>query len=473
MEKGGKADTNYESVNMDMSDESDNEMFSCKNEYKAFKQQFSSKPKKTEPVSEYGGDDIDEQRTAAGDSVNEYGSGPATIRQSDQRCVEYGGGGGDEYGGGVAANSLSSSASSNYARPAVGRGGGGGAAIGDSRIRPSFGQDPARPPSPTPPKIERKPQLYKDDTDKDKKSGSRSKSRERNRSRERSSKSKESGRRTRSRSKGRKRSHSKGRGEKDKRRSRSRSREKGREFKRGQFRTRNDRDYDARERNNWGRSRGDWRRDNRRGGGFRREEHRRNVEEQLKKVEEMGVEMPKYYKAGAINPVSYAEQVQKRKMLWKKPGADEDEETKTAVAAKVDNIPEPSTSKTSFNKWEATNFGDDKANEKFRRLMGIKSASRPEEFEDEEAPGKDSHKIMNDLEKNYEVARQQTHRNRGIGLGFSNMELGQPGSGYGVPPGYGGGGGPANHSAPYGHGPALGPASMGRAPHSINFVKKQ
>merc|ERR1712116_77662 len=33
--------------------------------------------------------------------------------------------------------------------------------------------------------------------------------------------------------------------------------------------------------------------------------------------------------------------------------------------------------KTSWNKWETTNFGDGEKNEKFRRLMGIKSAEPP------------------------------------------------------------------------------------------------
>ena len=150
----------------------------------------------------------------------------------------------------------------------------------------------------------------------------------------------------------------------------------------------------------------------------------------MRKAEEMGVEIPKYLKPGAINPLSYAEQVQKRKMLWKKSDPSESkQESKVTVAnsdthtKKSDNNKDTSTaavSKTSFNKWEATNFGNDVANEKFRRLMGIKAAAKPEAYKTDDAPGKDSEKIMGDLARNYEVARQQTHRNRGIGLGFSN-----------------------------------------------------
>ena len=47
MEKGkGKpppVGDNYDNVNMEMSDESDNEMFACKDEYQAFKQHFDNK----------------------------------------------------------------------------------------------------------------------------------------------------------------------------------------------------------------------------------------------------------------------------------------------------------------------------------------------------------------------------------------------------------------------------------------------
>merc|ERR1719427_1809974 len=84
----------------------------------------------------------------------------------------------------------------------------------------------------------------------------------------------------------------------------------------------------------------------------------------------------------------------------------------------------PPCQKTSFNKWEATNFGDEKANEKFRRLMGIKAS--PSELATGATPQVNQDKIKEDLEKNYEVARQQTHRNRGLGLGFSNLEPALP-----------------------------------------------
>ena len=96
-----------------------------------------------------------------------------------------------------------------------------------------------------------------------------------------------------------------------------------------------------------------------------------------------------------MNPVSYAEQVQKRKMLWKKKdtdaAADSGKKSNTNANPTPNSNTEqsifgggpssaPPTKPTSFNKWEATNFGDDQANEKFRRMMGIKTAAKPEEF---------------------------------------------------------------------------------------------
>lgn len=37
-----------------------------------------------------------------------------------------------------------------------------------------------------------------------------------------------------------------------------------------------------------------------------------------------GVEVPKYYNPAAVNPIKYAEQVQKRKLLWSKKTEEKD-----------------------------------------------------------------------------------------------------------------------------------------------------
>ncbi len=52
---------------------------------------------------------------------------------------------------------------------------------------------------------------------------------------------------------------------------------------------------------------------------------------------------------------------------------EEDGEAKEAVPEA-----EAEAEKISFNKWEATNFGSSAQNEKFRRLMGIKTNKPPE-----------------------------------------------------------------------------------------------
>jgi len=249
-------------------------------------------------------------------------------------------------------------------------------------------------------KVERKPMMYGDKN---------------KRSPERRSKSKE--RRDRRRS-----------GSREDRRRRSRSRDRRRSRSRSP-----NRDRGGHHRGGWGRDR-DRHHDRRRD----REEAARNHEEQVKKAREMGVEVPKYLKPGAVNPLSYAEQMQKRKALWAKPASASSstptpaqEEAKEEVEVKA---PAPSMKPAgggSYNNWESTNFGNDKVNEKFRRLMGIKSGgggaggtadSGREKTAQGFAPNHD--KIMNDLDRNYEAARQQTHRNRGIGLGFADGGLG-------------------------------------------------
>ena len=95
----------------------------------------------------------------------------------------------------------------------------------------------------------------------------------------------------------------------------------------------------------------------------------------MRKAREMGVEMPKYMKPGAVNPLSYAEQMQKRKALWAKPAAASsppptEEESRKEAAAQF--VTQPSNTDQasgggSYNNWESTNFGNDKVNEKFRR----------------------------------------------------------------------------------------------------------
>jgi len=153
----------------------------------------------------------------------------------------------------------------------------------------------------------------------------------------------------------------------------------------------------------------------------------------VKKAEEMGVEIPKYFKPGGVQPVSYAEQVLKRKMLWSKPAAAQQPDSAAEAEPAATSQQQPQSQqqqqpvKTSWNKWETTNFGDGEKNEKFRRLMGIKSSEPPKAVPVATAPSavlspEEQRRMQSDLETNYEVARQQTHRNKGLGLGFTSAE---------------------------------------------------
>lgn len=182
-----------------------------------------------------------------------------------------------------------------------------------------------------------------------------------------------------------------------------------------------------------------------------------SYESQLEKVKEItGVEVPKYYNPSAINPLKYAEQIKKRQMLWSKPKPASTEQREPGCVAYVASagsiVPQnpsqaahtekpvvemrssqlfsekPNTNsspmKGSYNKWESTNFGNDKANEKFRRLMGIKDAGSEAATGDQgdnsssQAP---SAKWFADQEQQYEKARATTHTQRGLGLGFAGM----------------------------------------------------
>jgi len=388
-------DTNYEEVNMDMSDSegSDNEMFACKQEYNTFKEHFNSKANKSKTSSEYGGRG---EGNSTREEVSEYGGGDESrVSVVGNKFGHHGGSVVGHHGGGGHDNDHTGRGhvkDDDYG----GRGGGGEKKMG--QVHGDKGKQANR--------VESQPVMY----------GGRQ-GRERSRSRDRR-RSRSGDRRRRSRSRdGRHGGRSRSR---DRRRSRSRDRSPRRDGGKG--------------RGGWGRDRDRGRRD--------KDDHSRNVEEQVKKAKEMGVEMPKYFKPGAINPLSYAEQMQKRKLMWSKPvagsgpaaapvqgqeGAGSGGGSSAASAAgqisqagKVQG--DAAGPKTSFNNWEATNFGDASANEKFRRLMGIKSNSAAKG----PAPGENQEKIKEDLEKNYEVARQQTHRNRGLGLGFSNVEPSMP-----------------------------------------------
>nr|CAG4638879.1 EOG090X0LFN [Cyclestheria hislopi] len=122
-----------------------------------------------------------------------------------------------------------------------------------------------------------------------------------------------------------------------------------------------------------------------------------------------GVSLPAFYNPGIVNPLKYAEQIQKRKLLW----------------SNKDKKDPPSTSKM----WESTAFSQDqdgKMTAKFKRLMGIKQATDGAGSSQMAGPSeavdvlKKQQELFATLDQQYEVARAATHTQRGVGLGFSS-----------------------------------------------------
>lgn len=128
---------------------------------------------------------------------------------------------------------------------------------------------------------------------------------------------------------------------------------------------------------------------------------------QAKALAETGISVPSYYNPAAVNPMRFAEQEKKRKMLWQ--GKKEGDKSQSAEI------------------WEKLNFGNKDQNVKFRKLMGIKS-------EDEAGTStvdtesfrtlKQQEEVFRNLDAQYEMARSQTHTQRGMGLGFTSSMRG-------------------------------------------------
>ncbi|XP_026043975.1 arginine/serine-rich coiled-coil protein 2 isoform X2 [Astatotilapia calliptera] len=125
---------------------------------------------------------------------------------------------------------------------------------------------------------------------------------------------------------------------------------------------------------------------------------------QAKTLAETGIAVPSYYNPSAVNPTKFAEQEKKRKMLWQ--GKKDGEKSQTAEL------------------WEKLNFGNKDQNVKFRKLMGIKGdddveAAKPLNDDGMKTLQKQEEMFRN-LDVQYEMARSQTHTQRGMGLGFSS-----------------------------------------------------
>ncbi|XP_070619365.1 arginine/serine-rich coiled-coil protein 2 isoform X2 [Erythrolamprus reginae] len=129
---------------------------------------------------------------------------------------------------------------------------------------------------------------------------------------------------------------------------------------------------------------------------------------QAKALAETGIAVPSYYNPAAVNPMKFAEQEKKRKMLWQ--GKKEGDKSQSAEI------------------WEKLNFGNKDQNVKFRKLMGIKSEEEAgaSGSVDEESYKtlKQQEEVFRNLDAQYEMARSQTHTQRGMGLGFTSSMRG-------------------------------------------------
>ncbi|XP_068461001.1 arginine/serine-rich coiled-coil protein 2 [Clinocottus analis] len=123
---------------------------------------------------------------------------------------------------------------------------------------------------------------------------------------------------------------------------------------------------------------------------------------QARTLAETGIAVPSYYNPSAVNPMKFAEQEKKRKMLWQ---GKEGDKSQTAEL------------------WEKLSFGNKNQNVKFRKLMGIKGEDEAEVAKPLNEEGlktlQKQEEMFRNLDVQYEMARSQTHTQRGMGLGFT------------------------------------------------------
>lgn len=138
-----------------------------------------------------------------------------------------------------------------------------------------------------------------------------------------------------------------------------------------------------------------------------------------------GIELPKYYNPAAMNPARYAEQMQKRKLLWGNKSQPV-EKTADETLKGITNTPTGSNSV-----WDTTTFAQDqdgKMTAKFKRLMGIKGAQASAATASTDTKVgetdllKKQEELFSSMEMQYEVARVATHTQRGVGLGFGTFQ---------------------------------------------------
>lgn len=125
--------------------------------------------------------------------------------------------------------------------------------------------------------------------------------------------------------------------------------------------------------------------------------------------------------------MKYAEQIQKRKLLWAG-NKDKQPQAVAATSSTSTDTAAPSTAKL----WQSTAFAQDqdgKVTAKFKRLMGIKEPPPEQQQQQNSSESteqvspevlKRQQELFQQLDQQYQVARATTHTQRGLGLGFSS-----------------------------------------------------
>lgn len=191
---------------------------------------------------------------------------------------------------------------------------------------------------------------------------------------------------------------------------------------------------------------------------------RRSMEAQVEEVQKQtGITLPSYYNPAAMNPMKFAEQERKKKLLWgnksKPDGTGSTSEGTSSLYGSLGalanqnasleqaGVSQPkmemsagplsgATGSGQASLWANTKFSNDrdgKMAEKFRRLMGVKNAAPAE------APAAADTKTSKDgrdvdllqkqetmfssMERQYEMARLATHTHKGFGLGFTSQSF--------------------------------------------------
>ncbi|EGT53291.1 hypothetical protein CAEBREN_07518 [Caenorhabditis brenneri] len=129
-----------------------------------------------------------------------------------------------------------------------------------------------------------------------------------------------------------------------------------------------------------------------------------------------------YQKREDKNRLSAEEIAAQRKALWgnKKPAAETPSNTDESTSTSSEAASGGKNEKLWSSAIAATGVNSSQAN-KFMRLMGVKNAPKPTSDSSNLSAEKNRQdKMLNDLEKQYAIARETTHMGRGTGFGFGH-----------------------------------------------------